>query len=140
MVSANRQALNVLLAVLDIEQRELADLMGYRASYVANIFNGFTEPSDAFKQALGDTLSDLLLGTSRTAEKYLPAQPLAEFLEHRSRDASSRREFYADLGLSPHDWNKRERVTDSLVDRVCCALGVHPSAIYGRDYEVGEAS
>ena len=137
---ANRQALNVLLAVLDIEQRELSDLMGYRPAYVANVFNGFTEPSDAFKQALGQALSDLLLGTSRTEEKYLPANPLVEFLELRSKEAASRTEFYATLGLSPKGWNKLEQVTESLVDRICCALGVHPTAIYGRDYEVGEAS
>ena len=139
-MSANRQALNVLLAVLDVEQRELGDLMGYGHGYVANIFNGFTEPSDAFKRALGETLSDLLLGSSRTAEKYLPAQPLAEFLEQRAREASSRTEFYTALGLKAQGWDKREQVTESLVDRICCALGVHPSAIYGRDYEVGEAS
>lgn len=139
-MSANRQAVNVLLAVLDIEQGELADLMGYRHGYVANIFNGFTEPSDAFKTALGEVLADLLVGPSRTANKHLPAEPLVRFLDQRALSAPSRSQFYADLGLTRNGWNKRQRVPESLVDRVCCALGVHPSAIYGHDYEVGDAS
>jgi len=136
----NRTALKVLLAALEIEQRALAKELGYEPGYVANVFNGCTPPSDAFKRAFGDVLADLLLGASRTEASRLPAQPLAEFLATRAKDTPCKSEFYAELGLSPQGWDKRRYVTDSLVDRVCCALGVHPSAIYGREYEVGNAS
>ena len=30
----------------------------------------------------------------------------------------------------------RKFVTESLLDRICCQLGIHPSEIYGTDYEV----
>jgi hypothetical protein len=45
VIPVDRKALNVLLAVLDLEQRELAELMGYREGYVANVLNGFTKAS-----------------------------------------------------------------------------------------------
>lgn len=139
-MSADRRGINVLLAALDIEQRELAARMGYRDGYVSNVFNGFAEPSNAFKEAFGDVVADLLLGPARRDGKTLPAAPLVEFLERRAQAASSRPQFYADLGVSPHGWNKRQVVTVALVDRVCCALGVHPSYVYGRDYDVDEVS
>lgn len=139
-MTADRRSINVLLAVLDIEQREIADKMGYDAAYVANVFNGFAQPSDAFKAALGAVLANLLLGPSRTQNTRLPAGPFAEYLARRAKEAPSKEQFYADLGLSSHGWSKRRFVTEQLVDRVCCALGVHPSAIYGRDYGVQEAS
>ena len=139
-MSTNRTALNVVLAVLDIEQREFAADMGYDPAYVANVFNNSTPPSDAFKAAFGAALADHLLGRSRTQNSRLPARPLADYLARRAKEAPAREQFYADLGLSSHGWGKRRFVTEELVDRVCCELGVHPSAIYGRDYDVEEAS
>jgi transcriptional regulator with XRE-family HTH domain len=138
-MTANRTAINIILAVLDIDQREFADRMGYRPGYVANVFNGFTEPSAAFKQAFGELLADLLLGPSRKSTR-LPAKPLAELIQRRASAAPSKSQFFDDLGLSPQGWNKRQYVTESLVDRICCALGVHPSSVYGSDYEIEEAS
>lgn len=139
-MSTNRTALNVVLAVLDIEQREFAVDMGYEPAYVANVFNNSTPPSDAFKLAFGRALADRLLGSSRTQNSRLPAQPFADYLARCAKAASSKEQFYADLGLSSHGWSKRRFVTEELVDRVCCELGVHPSCIYGRDYDVEEAS
>ena len=135
-MTVDRRTLNVLLAALDIEQRELADRMGYDKTYVVNIFNGFTQTSNAFKQAFGDALGDLLLGGTRRA-KRLPAAPLVEFLETRARGAECRSAFYENLGLNPQSWHRgRKYVSESQLDRICCALGVHPSSIYGSDYEV----
>jgi hypothetical protein len=37
-VSVDRRGINVLLAALDVDQRELAERMGYRPGYVANVF------------------------------------------------------------------------------------------------------
>ena len=139
-MSVDRTTINILLAALDIEQRELAADMGYEPAYVANVFNNSAAPSDAFKLAFGNALADRLLGRSRTQNSRLPARPLADYLAHRAREAWSREQFYADLGLSSHGWAKRRFVTEELVDRVCCQLGVHPSSIYGADYDVEEAS
>ncbi len=136
-MTTNRTALNVLLAVLDVEQRELADRMGYDKVYVSNVMCGFTQPSDAFKAAFGEAVADLVLGTSRTQATRLPAAPLIEFLEARAKASGCRTRFYEELGLNASGWHRRRKyVTEAQLDRICCALGVHPSAIYGRDYEV----
>ena len=139
-MTTDRRALNILLAALELEQCQLATMMGYEAAYVANVFNGFTPPSDIFKLAFGEVLSDLLLGKSRCEGTRLAARPLAEYLARVAAEAPSKEQFYADLGLTSRGWGNRHFVTEQLVDRVCCQLGVHPSAIYGRDYEVDEAS
>ena len=135
-MSVDRTTLNVLLAALDIEQRELADRMGYDKTYVVNVFCGFTAPSDAFKQAFGEAVADLVLGSSRTEVNRLPAAPLVEFLDRRAKQSTSRAQFYKSLGLKPQGWIRRRWVNESLLDRICCELGVHPSAIYGPDFEV----
>ena len=135
-MSVDRRGINILLAALDLEQRELAARMGYDKAYVVNVLNGFTMPSDAFKQAFGEAVADLLVGSSRTQVSRLPAKPLRDFLERRARDAECRTRFYEDLGLTRNGWHKRRYVSEALLDRVCCALGVHPSAIYGTDYEI----
>ena len=132
----DRKALNILLAALDIEQRELAERMGYDKGYVVNIFNGFTAPSDGFKKTFGEVVADLVLGSSRTDVSRLPAQPLIEYLRRRAQEAECRSQFYADLGLTPQGWHRRKYVSESLLDRICCQLGIHPSEIYGADYEV----
>ena len=133
-MSVDRIALKVVIAALDVEQRELAAEMGYQPAYVANVLNGFTPPSDAFKRAFGDAVAERLLGCSPRARRHLPAEPFAGFLEAASKSAPSRTRFYADLGLSIHGWGKRLFVTERLVDRVCCELGVHPTSIYGHEY------
>lgn len=135
-MSVDRKALNILLAAFDIEQRELADRMGYDKGYVVNVFNGFTAPSEAFKDSFGEVVADLLLGSSRTECNRLPAAPLVEFLEQRAKHAGSRSEFYESLGLNCNGWNRRKYVSESLLDRICCHLGVHPTQIYGDKWEV----
>ena len=131
-MAVDRKALNILLAALDIEQRELADRMGYDKAYVVNVLNGFSPPSDGFKAAFGDAIADLLLGESRTEANRLPARPLIDFLERRAKcHHGSRSEFYESLGLKAQGWNRRKYVSESLLDRICCQLGIHPSSIYG---------
>ena len=131
-----RRSINVLLAALEIEQRELADRMGYDKGYVVNIFNGFTPPSDGFKKAFGEVIADLVLGSSRTDVSRLPAQPMIDYLSKRAAESECRSRFYADLGLTAQGWNRRKHVTAAQVDRICCRLGIHPTEIYGTDYEV----
>ena len=135
-MSADRKAINVLLAALDLEQRELAERMGYDKGYVVNVFNGFTPPSDGFKKAFGEVVADLVLGTSRTDASRLPAAPLIEYLRKRANEAECRSQFYEDLGLTAQAWNRRKHVPEALLDRICCRLGIHPTEIYGTDYEV----
>ena len=130
MNRVDRRAVDVILAVLGIEQRELAELMGYRHGYVANVMNDCTKASPAFRQAFGDALAELVLGPVGHPLLTLPAAPLVDLLKKRAAQAPSKRQFYADLGISPHGWNKREVVTELVVDRICSALGVHPSALY----------
>ena len=135
-MSIDRKSINVLLAALDIEQRELAARMGYDKGYVVNVFNGFTPPSNAFRQAFGEVVADLVIGSSRTELSRLPAKPLVEFLDRRAMEASSRQAFYDDLGLNRQGWQNRKHVSEPLLDRICCELGVHPSEIYGNAYEI----
>ena len=134
-MSVDRRAVKILLAALELEQRELAAHMGYDATYVANIFGGFTEPSGAFKRAFGELVADLLLGDARKKPTLYPAAPLKELIARRAADARDKAQFYADLGLGSSGLNGRRHVTADVVDRICCALGVHPSAVYGVDYE-----
>lgn len=140
MKTVDRTAVNVILAVLSLEQRELAELMGYRDGYVANVLNGCTKASLNFREAFGRALAELVLGPAGHPLQTLPAGPLVELLKARAAQAPSKKQFYADLGISAHGWNKRELVTEALVDRICCELGVHPSALYGQHYDVEEAS
>lgn len=136
----DRRALNVLLAALEIEQRDLAEAMGYRSGYVANVLGGFTQASGAFKAAFGELVAELLLGPSRKGAETYPAGPLRELIERRAAEAGSRKQLFSALGLSSDGWNKRVSVTASLVDRVCCALGVHPTALYPDFVRLEEAS
>ena len=133
-MSVDRKALNVLLAVLDIEQQQLADMMGYQRGYIANILNGFTKASPAFRTAFGAAVTHLIFGPEKSGGNRLPAKPLAELLERRAECASNKNRFYEDLGLCRASWTDRVSVTEELVDRICCRLGVHPSQLYGRDY------
>ena len=135
-MTVDRKSINILLAALEIEQRELAERMGYEPAYVVNVFNGFTAPSDGFKKAFGAVVADLVLGSSRTDVSRLPAAPLTEFLRKRADRAECRSQFYADLGLTAQAWNRRKFVTESQLDDICCQLGIHPSEIYGTDYEI----
>lgn len=136
----DRRALEVLLAVLDIDKRDLAELMGYRARYVNNVLGGFSKASPAFREAFGAAVAELILGPAPERSRTYPAGPLAELLQRRAAAAACKDEFFADLGIAKHGWNKRAVVTEELVDRICCALGVHPSSIYGAEYDVEAAS
>jgi transcriptional regulator with XRE-family HTH domain len=138
VMTVDRRSLNVLLAALDLEQRELAELMGYRKGYVANVLNGCTKASASFRDALGAAVTELPLGSPERTTT-LPAAPLSDLIRKRAARAPCKEQFYEDLGISPHGWNKREVVSEALVDRVCCALGVHPSSLYGHDYDVEES-
>lgn len=140
-MTTNRTALNVMLAALELEQREVAQLMGYDERYVSNVFNGFTSPSAAFKSEFGRVLADLLLGeTNGGKSRGLPAKPFTDYIERRAGQAPNIADFYADLGLSRRGWSNRKFVSEELVDRVCCQLGIHISAIYGTDADIEEAS
>lgn len=130
-MSADRRVLSILLAALDMNQREFAELLGYRPGHVSNVFNGCGQPSDAFKRAFGDLLADLILGKSQREQSCrLPAAPLTAYLRRRAEQAVCKSDFFADLGLSATGWATRKEVPAALVDRVCCELGIHPSEIY----------
>jgi transcriptional regulator with XRE-family HTH domain len=136
-MSVDRRSVNVLLAALDIEQRDLAELMGYKPTYVANVLNGHTVVSRPFGDAFGVALAELLLGMVASRDMY-PAAPLVELIHKRATEAPSREQFYDDLGVDRHALDHRDVLAGSLVDRVCCALGVHTTAVYGPNGEVEE--
>lgn len=142
MNQVDRKTINILLAALDIEQHELGEMMGYDRRYLSNVFNGSLEARPAFRRAFGETLAILMLGTfvAVGSERY-PAAPLLALIEKRAAQAASKRDFYRELGTSAEALRRRETLDGLLVDRVCCALGIHPSSVYGSDYEaVAEAS
>jgi hypothetical protein len=139
-MAIDRKTINILLAALNIGQGELAELMGYDKGYAANVFNGFTEARPAFRRAFGETIGSLILGSYQpaTAERY-PAAPLLTLITQRAAEASCKRDFYRQLGVN-ETIHKRSTLDAVLVDRVCCALGVHPSSVYGADYDIARAS
>ena len=139
MSGIDRRTLSILLAALELEQQELAGLMGYDSGYVRNVLGGCANASSGFRDAFGRALADLLLGEPRRGEK-LPAAPLAGFLRNRASQAPSKEQFYSDLGLNHRGWNKRRFVGEALVDRICCDLGIHPSSLYGPDVSGEQAS
>jgi hypothetical protein len=131
----------VLLACLDLEVNELADHMGYDARYVSNVVNGCTKASPAFRRAFGETIGTLVFGTYHPGkpERY-PSAPLLELIQRRAADATSKRDFYRHVGVNAQSLKENGSVSGLVVDRICCALGVHPSAVYGDDYSLAEAS
>jgi hypothetical protein len=140
-VAVDRRTIKILLAALDLEVRELADVMGYKPRYVVNVLNGVCPASLAFRRALGDTIATFLLGTHepRTIDVY-PSAPLVDLIEKRAANAADQREFYEDIGTSAQALRKRKFFDGIFIDRVCCRLGVHPSALYGQNYGLGDAS
>ena len=141
MNRVDRKAVNVLLAALGMEQHEFAALMGYDEGYVSNVLNGFTETRPAFRRAFGETIGSLVLGTfEREVRESYPAGPLLELISQRAARAVSKRDFYRDLGTSAQALKNRKCFDGLFVDRICCRLGVHLSALYGSNYGVAEAS
>jgi hypothetical protein len=137
----DRKAIKIMLACLELEVGDLARHMGYDRGYVVNVLNGLTPASPGFRRAFGETIGSLILGTHEAEVKdaYPPA-PLIELIENRAADAVSKSDFYRDLGTNPQALRGRKSFDGVFVDRICCALGVHPSYVYGRDYDVEEAS
>jgi hypothetical protein len=131
----------VMLACLELEVNELAESMGYEPRYVSNVVNGFTKASPAFRRAFGETLGTLVFGNyePRGAERY-PAEPLLALIRQRAAEAPRKRDFYRDIGVSGEALRRRSTFDGVFVDRVCCALGVHPSALYSEEYSLAEAS
>lgn len=127
----DRKTINILLAALEIEQNHLAELMGYDQGYVSNVFNGFTEARPAFRRAFGETIGTLILGSFEplSAETY-PAEPLTSLVGKRAAQAPCKRDFYRDLGTSQQSLRNRKTLDALLVDRICCALGIHPTSVY----------
>jgi hypothetical protein len=136
----DRKAVGVILALCDLELAEFAQFLGYERGYVSNVLTGQTKPSPAFCRAFGDTVARLVFGERCRGGRLLPAQPLLELVRRRARYAPGKREFYSDNGINMSYLSSREFVTDVVVDRVCSALGVHPSSVYGSDYDIEEAS
>lgn len=141
MTQVDRRTVRVLLACLGLEVNELADRMGYDSGYVSNVINGFTQARPAFRRAFGETIGSLVLGTyqPRSAERY-PAAPLVDLIRRRAAEAPRKRDFYRDLGVNGQQLGDRESFDGVFVDRICCALGVHPSAVYGDAYTLPAAS
>ena len=133
----DRKAIKILLAALDLEVHELATAMGYDGGYVTNVINGFTEASPSFRRAFGETIATFVFGRFEpsSTESYPPG-PLVELVLRAAAQAPSKREFYRELGTSAQALKNRKSLDGILVDRICCALGVHPSSVYGIDDEV----
>jgi hypothetical protein len=139
-MGVDRRAINVVLAALGLERGELARRMGYDEGYVSNVLNGLAAASAAFRTALGETIATLLLGPhdSSAKERY-PAEPLVALIERRAGGAASQRDFYRELGTSPRALRSRRSFDGVFVDRICCALGVHPANLYPDHYGQEEA-
>jgi DNA-binding Xre family transcriptional regulator len=139
-MTVDRRTLDVLLAVLQIDQRELADRMGYHPAYMTNVVNGMTKVSRPFRKAFGAAVADLILGQDRSSEDMYPAGPLVKLIESRAADAPMKRDFFADLGVNRQRLKNRDTVSGADIDRICCELGVHPSALYPEMLTIAEVS
>jgi hypothetical protein len=141
VMAIDRKTIKILLVSLDLEVAELAQHMGYDDGYVVNVLNGITDASPGFRRAFGETIGALILGGyERDVSESYPPAPLVAFIEKRAAEARSKREFYRELGTSAQSLRSRKSFDGIFVDRICCALGVHPSYVYGRDYDGQEPS
>ena len=136
MIEVDRKTIKVLLACLDLEVGELAERIGYDKGYVVNVLNGLAVARPGFRRAFGETIASLILGTfePNVLESY-PAEPLVRLINRAAEQASSKREFYRDLGTSAQALKGRKTFDGVFVDRICCALGIHPTSIYGVEPE-----
>lgn len=139
-MTVDRRAADVILTLCGLEIREFAEHAGYDAGYVSNVLTGATVPSLAFRRAFGETVATLIFGPSDGPDRQLPAEPLVELVRKRARYAARKRDFYSDAGINMNYLVSRKSVSHALVDRICCALGVHPTSIYGAHYGIEEAS
>ena len=130
-MAIDRRAVQVILALCDMELRDFAECVGYDRGYVSNVLTGQTRPSPAFCRAFGDTVAQLVFGERCRSGRMLPTAPLVELVQRRARYAPSKRAFYADNGINMNHLSSREFVSEVIVDRICSALGVHPSSLYG---------
>jgi hypothetical protein len=140
MADLDRRAVRVILALCDMERKDLAERLGYDRRYVNNVLCGQTRPSPAFCRAFGDTVSELVFGERCRSGRMLPVAPLLELVRRRARYASRKRDFYSDNGINMNYLSSRDFVSEVVVDRICSALGVHLSAVYGTDSAAEEAS
>lgn len=139
-MTPDRKAVGVVLALCEMSVGEFAECAGYDAGYVSNVLTGSARPSRAFCRAFGDAVAQLVFGQHWQARRMLPAAPLVELVRRRARYAARKRDFYSDNGINMNYLSSREYVSDVVVDRICSALGVHPSGIYGTEWGAAEAS
>ena len=137
MTDIDHRALKTILALCDISRKDFADRLGYERRYVNNVLCGVTRPSPAFCRAFGDTVAELVFGDRFRCGRMLPSAPLLELVRRRARYAPRKRDFYSDNGINMNHLSTREFVSEVVVDRICSALGVHPSSLYD---ELAEAS
>jgi hypothetical protein len=135
MTGIDRRAVKVILALCDTDRKDLADHLGYERRYVNNVLCGVTRPSPAFCRAFGDTIAELVFGEHSRNGRMLPTAPLLELVRRRARYAARKRDFYSDNGINMNYLSSRESVSEVVVDRICSALGVHPSSLYGTEPE-----
>ncbi len=136
MTGIDRRAVRVILALCDMELGDFAECLGYDRGYVSNVLTGQTRPSPAFCRAFGDTVAELVFGERCSSGRMVPARPLVELVERRARYAVSKRDFYSDHGINMNYLRSRDSLSEIVADRICSALGVHPSTLYGHDYHV----
>ena len=134
-MTIDRRAVRVLLALCDVELGEFAECLGYDRGYVSNVLTEQTRPSPAFCRAFGDTMARLVFGESCDRGRILPTGPLLDLVRRRARYAPRKRDFYSDNGINMKYLSSRDYVSETVVDRICSALGVHPSSVYGRENE-----
>lgn len=140
MTAIDRRAVQVILALCDMEFRDFADHLGYDRGYVSNVLTGQTRPSPAFCRAFGDTVAQLVFGEGCSTGTMLPTAPLLDLIRRRARYVPRKRDFYSDNGINMKYLSSREFISETVVDRVCSALDIHPSSVYGSDYGTPEAS
>lgn len=137
MSQIDRRAVRVILALCEMEQGEFAECLGYERGYVSNVLTGQTRPSPAFCRAFGDSVAELVFGERCSRGRMLPTAPLLELVRRRAQYVPRKRDFYSDNGINMSYLSSREFITEVVVDRICSALGVHPSSVYD---ELSEAS
>jgi len=135
MTDLDRRAVRVILALCDMELGDFAECLGYERGYVSNVLTGQTRPSPAFCRAFGNTVAELIFGEHCRSGRMLPAAPLVDLVRRRARYAARKRDFYSDHGINMSYLTSREHLSEVVIDRICSALGVHPSSLYA-DYEV----
>lgn len=68
-------------------------------------------------------------------DRYLPLEPLIEFIGDRATTVQDRADLCGTTQRNFYRWKRDGQLMHAAADKAAVALGVHPSAIWGREFD-----